>query len=295
MLILGGRYGTVESKSGKSYTELEFEYAKKIGKPLFSIVIDERALDKKTRDNGLSAIEGMNGMKLASFRDEVLSFTSSFYSDTSSLKLAVMKSLSEKSRDSSLIGWIRADQVTDREALDENRKLRLELKKYEEKVADLDILANFPQLPDIKELTVISILCSVGSVATKIDVEATWEDLFSFFCSGADFNYSDYNDNYFFYMDYDRSAEGIAKAIILSQRFVDFRWAKVSINPSDLSRLEAYYIEVGLLGDGEGREPFGVMGKKLARRMKIQSRELGRRIRIVDGDMSVFIDDDIPF
>ncbi len=27
MLILGGRYGTVEPKSGKSYTQLEYEYA----------------------------------------------------------------------------------------------------------------------------------------------------------------------------------------------------------------------------------------------------------------------------
>ena len=27
MLILGGRYGSIETKSGKSYTHLEYEYA----------------------------------------------------------------------------------------------------------------------------------------------------------------------------------------------------------------------------------------------------------------------------
>lgn len=33
MLILGGRYGSIEPKSGKSYTQLEYEYALELGKP----------------------------------------------------------------------------------------------------------------------------------------------------------------------------------------------------------------------------------------------------------------------
>src|SRR6478735_3668192 len=39
LLILGGRYGSIEPKSKKSYTQLEYEYAIKIKKPLFAIVI----------------------------------------------------------------------------------------------------------------------------------------------------------------------------------------------------------------------------------------------------------------
>jgi hypothetical protein len=34
LLILGGRYGSIEPKSGKSYTQLEFEYAVEIKKYL---------------------------------------------------------------------------------------------------------------------------------------------------------------------------------------------------------------------------------------------------------------------
>src|SRR5947209_15851319 len=41
MLILGGRYGSIEPKSGKSYIELEYEYAIRKGKPLFAAVISE--------------------------------------------------------------------------------------------------------------------------------------------------------------------------------------------------------------------------------------------------------------
>ena len=33
MLILGGRYGSIENKTGKSYTQLEYEYALSKGIP----------------------------------------------------------------------------------------------------------------------------------------------------------------------------------------------------------------------------------------------------------------------
>src|SRR6266496_3615130 len=41
MLMLGGRYGSIEPKSGKSYIELEYDYAAKTKKPLFAAVISE--------------------------------------------------------------------------------------------------------------------------------------------------------------------------------------------------------------------------------------------------------------
>jgi len=36
MLILGGRYGSIEPKSGKSYIEVEYGYAEELEKPLFA-------------------------------------------------------------------------------------------------------------------------------------------------------------------------------------------------------------------------------------------------------------------
>lgn len=38
LLILGGRYGSIEPKSGKSYIHLEYEYAIEKGKPFFACV-----------------------------------------------------------------------------------------------------------------------------------------------------------------------------------------------------------------------------------------------------------------
>src|SRR5512146_3035400 len=39
MLILGGRYGSIEPNTQKSYIQLEDEYAVKQNKPLFAVVI----------------------------------------------------------------------------------------------------------------------------------------------------------------------------------------------------------------------------------------------------------------
>ncbi|WWL46005.1 DUF4062 domain-containing protein [Pseudomonas parakoreensis] len=57
MLILGGRYGSIEPKSGISYTELEYNYAIEQGKPLFAVVITEPSLEEKIRSHGTAFLE----------------------------------------------------------------------------------------------------------------------------------------------------------------------------------------------------------------------------------------------
>ena len=49
ILIIGGRYGST-NKEGKSYTQLEYEYAKEIGKPLAAFIFDKPEIlpDEKT-------------------------------------------------------------------------------------------------------------------------------------------------------------------------------------------------------------------------------------------------------
>src|SRR5947208_4527960 len=49
MLILGGRYGTFEEESKKSYIQLEYEYALEKCKPMFAAVITEGYLDNKAK------------------------------------------------------------------------------------------------------------------------------------------------------------------------------------------------------------------------------------------------------
>jgi hypothetical protein len=57
MLILGGRYGSLEPASQVSYTELEYDYAAEQSKPLYSVVINESALEERVKQTGTSLME----------------------------------------------------------------------------------------------------------------------------------------------------------------------------------------------------------------------------------------------
>ncbi len=128
MLILGGRYGSVDPESGVSYTELEYNYALDSGKPLFAVVINEDYLKKKIQAVGLDIMEREKPAELKLFRTKVLSNISSFFDDEKDIKLCVMESLSDIAADNTLAGWIPANQLPDTKLLDnEMERLRTEL------------------------------------------------------------------------------------------------------------------------------------------------------------------------
>jgi len=112
LLILGGRYGSIEPKSGKSYTHLEYDYAVSLEKPLFAVVINENALDNKVSKDGKSVLELENPQKLKDFRGLVLSKMVEFFDDIKDIELAIYKTMSEYER-RELIGWVRDDQAVD--------------------------------------------------------------------------------------------------------------------------------------------------------------------------------------
>jgi hypothetical protein len=127
MLILGGRYGSIEPKEGKSYIELEYDYASQLGKPMFAAVISESYLDTKVKDNGRSVVEKSNGNLLESFRRKVTAKICRFFSDVNELKLIVFESLSNFERNDGLAGWIHGSDVVDPKAiLEEVNRLQAE-------------------------------------------------------------------------------------------------------------------------------------------------------------------------
>jgi hypothetical protein len=112
MLILGTRYGSLDPNTGKSYIQLEYEYAVEKRKPLFACVLNESA-----RDERIGKLKGLaiddHGARLTEFRGHVLSRMSSFWSDSKDIALAIHKSLGEFERESNLVGWVRGDNAID--------------------------------------------------------------------------------------------------------------------------------------------------------------------------------------
>lgn len=122
MLILGGRYGSVEPTTSLSYTELEYDYAVSTGKPYFAVVIDEAALDQKVRQMGREVIESTYTRELALFREKVLSKISAFFSDARDIRLAVHETISDFIIRYDFKGWISGNEVPDTQGLFEQIK-----------------------------------------------------------------------------------------------------------------------------------------------------------------------------
>jgi hypothetical protein len=126
MLVLGGRYGSIEQKSGKSYIELEYDYAIKKKKPFFAAVISEPFLTAKVKENGPDAMERENGRLLKDFRERVRSKICRFFNDINELKVIVFESIGRISQKEELQGWVRGSDVVDpKPLLEDANRLRL--------------------------------------------------------------------------------------------------------------------------------------------------------------------------
>ena len=138
MLILGARYGSIEEKTGVSYTELEYDYAVEQNKPLFAIVISEEGIDRKVSESGKSILELSHGELLKSFRAKVLGKMCAFFSDRKDTQLAIFNSLPEFAADANLHGWVSGAEAAESGTLKrENIRLLEENIALKEQISDL--------------------------------------------------------------------------------------------------------------------------------------------------------------
>lgn len=149
MLILGGRYGSIESSSGKSYTHLEYEYALERKKPLFSIVMRESSRNLRIQRGETLAmlIEQKAPEKFRNLETLVTSKMCTFAEDIKDIKLGVHESINTLRDRCAGGGWISVRTLPDSsEALDkvaaamermndieqENQSLRTELEIFKQ-------------------------------------------------------------------------------------------------------------------------------------------------------------------
>ncbi|WP_051624184.1 DUF4062 domain-containing protein [Clostridium akagii] len=126
LLILGGRYGSIETKSKLSYTHLEYNYAVKKKIPYFSLVITEDALNKKVKKIGTNVIEMENRDKYYNFRKQVLKNISSFYGDGKDIQIAILDTLHDFEKRYQFEGWVQGKFLADYNRI---KKENLEFKK----------------------------------------------------------------------------------------------------------------------------------------------------------------------
>lgn len=125
VLIVAGRYGSV-AEDGVSYTEKEFDYAKKKGIPILAfvkkdinnIVVGKTDQDPKKKD------------KLNAFRNKALDGRMANFWDTADeLKYKIHSSLSKQFKTHPRIGWVKGNTIPSYEALEQLSQLQEENKQ----------------------------------------------------------------------------------------------------------------------------------------------------------------------
>lgn len=177
MLILGGRYGSLDPATQKSYTHLEYEYALEKQMPIFTLILTDKMIrDKYSQSNRpmKDFREVDNPEKHTTFVEQtktgsVIKYLDSIYQ----IDAAVMGSLRHFEDNSNIGGWVRSnDSSADNHSFIqqiEELKSEIVLLKDENRVlteenhvnrrlpgSKKESIFNFSKMMDIAALTTLS-------------------------------------------------------------------------------------------------------------------------------------------
>lgn len=157
LLILGGRYGSIEEESGFSYTEIEYNYALSKNMPVFAIILDESFLFTKAAHSGRDAVfENKNVEKYYTFKTLVKNNVVKFVKNIDQISSVIHSHLNDILRDPDyhLVGWIRNNHENDIFTLIKlNEKLNQENLTLNRQIQDLQNQLNKRQLPQYGNYT----------------------------------------------------------------------------------------------------------------------------------------------
>lgn len=164
LLVIGGKYGSVDPAAEVSYTEKEYDCAVKAGKPVMAFLHgapDELTVVKAELDAELRS-------KLQAFRAKVENSKHvKYWMRAEGLAGAVALSFNRFIRQYPSVGWIRADLGTDTESLRELERTRRRVAELESQLAE----ARTGPPPGAENL-------QQGDEPHELDVSATatWKD-----------------------------------------------------------------------------------------------------------------------
>lgn len=165
LLVVGGRYGSIDEEAGVSYTEKEYNYAKAKGLPVLVLIKESSAITENGKDTGDDKYTKMQ--KLDVFRDKVKNDknTVDFFTDLNSLRYAASQSFKNAiDYADDHAGWVRYSDIVNviNEEAEERNKGNAELAEHQQKM-----------LEDVKEM-----FSQIGSRLTELENnQLTWEEI----------------------------------------------------------------------------------------------------------------------
>jgi hypothetical protein len=158
VLIVAERYGS--EQNGKSYTQMEYEYAVKTGVPVVSFLLDSNV----RKDWPSSKVEHEKKEKVEKLRKLCERKLVKFWKNSDDLGGKVALALNELIRDKPRTGWVRADSVPSAGVLSEIAKLSEEKRQLQQQVEKMSSQNSIsPEtLIRLKELSALQVLPFIG-------------------------------------------------------------------------------------------------------------------------------------
>ena len=145
VLILGSRYGSINPKTGISYTEMEYNYAIEKGIPVLAFALSNYdKVDEEKKD-----LLEESKARFVLFRKKVMdSRMCSEFNHPDDLMSKIIVSLFNAKSQYDRPGWIRGDGPDQTELLNENYKLKKENEELKEKIKNGVIEGNYSFLDE---------------------------------------------------------------------------------------------------------------------------------------------------
>ena len=181
ILIIGGRYGSIND-NGKSYTQMEYEYALDTGKPIISFI--RRKPETILIEKCEKTEEGKK--KLEEFKETVKKKIIRTWETPIELGSVVSRSMIKMIKDFPTEGWVKAGSVDDPESAKELIRLQKENHKLYEVVHDYEYRTSerIKELAQGEDIYEVEFVCEVRTpkctiIETKyVRYSLTWNYLF---------------------------------------------------------------------------------------------------------------------
>ncbi len=170
ILIVGGKYGST-GPDGISYTEMEYNLAVELGRPILAFTHGDPDLIPA----GKIELDNEARSRLDSFRKRILERTCKSWTNKENLKAAVLLSLVHIIRTKPASGWVRNEGLDNHELL---RRLAALQERYDKQEEELNLLRN--AIRDKLDAAKYQDLDSKIEIQTDIDsrIEVQLEDIF---------------------------------------------------------------------------------------------------------------------
>lgn len=180
ILIVGARYGTINSTTGISYTEQEYDYAVSKNIPVLVFLHDNpyNLPAEKRDDDKKEALE--------KFRNKVSNNRlCKMWNNMNDIVASVLTSLIEETNENPQLGWTRGNSYDPTELLSQINELRVEKEGLEKEILKLRSIIN------VNSNKVENLACGSDTYKIKgekktyqsgranLEVELTWDEIFS--------------------------------------------------------------------------------------------------------------------